>query len=192
MKWLSLFTLLSLMNLASAESFNYSIKKSTIRLDYSGLAVQTKVVPSDIGRINNFTSNKANNLLTLYLSPAAYQGTNLQSAWLNLAVDPSILDAKSCYQDTYYGPIINLDKTRRVQNNNWYFAPSLQGKGDAASHRVINTETYRLYKNNNCYEVVLGAVSVERSTIKQKNKKEFNSKKIFDKLGEIFNRLQIN
>lgn len=180
-------------NLASAASYNYSSGQKNIKLDYTGLAVQTKEVPSYIGVINNFTSNKARNLVTLYLTPASYKGTNLQSAWMNLAVDASITDETNCYQTSYYGTPTKLDKIRTVQNNNWHYAQSLQGQSDAAMHHVINTETYRLYKNNTCYEVVLGAVSVERSVLANPNSvKNFNSKNIFDKLGAIFNRLQIN
>lgn len=162
-------------------------KTKKISLDYTGLSMQTKTPASYIPAQNSLVAGTSN-LFTLYLNPAIYKGTNLESAWFNLAVS-SQTDKTTCYDNALAGN--NYDQIRNVQGNSWHYALP-NPKGSAAAGHSALTETYRLYKNSMCYEVALGLSATNRQNLANPNSvKEYDAKKMANYLGAVFNKLQV-
>lgn len=160
-----------------------------ISLDYSGLSMQAETPGSYIPPQNNF-SGEIPNLLTLYLNPSIYKGTNLESGWFNLATAP-YKNADACYDRVATENKRFYNQARKVQGNTWYYGlPNPQGSA-AAGHSAL-VETYRLYKDNTCYEVALGLSGFNRQNLENpETVKEYDAKKMANYLGAVFNRLQI-
>jgi hypothetical protein len=170
---------------SNTETFTDSARN--ISLDYSNLNVQTTAPSSYIPAQNNFPAN-GNNLLALHLNPSKYSGTNVESAWFNLSVNPT-LNQQTCYSATAGRTGIAYNQTRSVQGNAWHYSlPNPSGDG-AAGHSE-STETYRLYKNNLCYETRLGVSSFNRQNLENPNSvKDYDLQVLFGYLGAVFNKL---
>ncbi|GEM_PF-6844882 len=135
--------------------------------------------------------NQVVEITRLYLKPSIYKGTNLESAIFLLSADFAITSADECYDASTTEKQISLTKKRKVMGNSWHYTSPHPGGGAAAGHSSY-TELYRLFKNNTCYEVVLGTSDFNRSGLDNPNSiKEYNFKKVMSRLGAVFNRLQI-
>lgn len=174
--------------LAFAAAQIYTNLNYKLSLNYSGLNMQTKVVSSYIPVDSNLNGD---NLLTLYLKPSIYKGTNLEAALINIAVSKEY-SSSTCYNltstDQNSGPYIH---TRKVQGNAWHYALPNPKRSGAAGHSA-SIETYRLFKNNTCYETILQLSDFNRGNLDNPNSvKPYNEKKIFNFLGAVFNRLKV-
>lgn len=167
----------------------YDNEPYQIHLDYTGLPVQNEAPTSYIPAQNDLSSDIANTF-SLYLNPSFASGTNLESAWFNLAIDPN-RGQTSCYTSSADTRLKDFDKIRKVQNNNWHYATP-NPLGDAAAGHQSLRETYRLYKNSVCYEVVLGTSDFNRQNLENPDSvKEYNAEQIFGVLGSVFNNLEV-
>lgn len=174
----------------SANSTIFTNPQYKVSLDYTGLSMVTKAPSSYIPTQNNF-GQYGNDLLSLYLNPSVYKGTNLESGWVNLAVNNK-LDIKGCYAKLANAERLSaFTQKRLVQGNTWYY-PLPNPIGGAAAGHQGETETYRMYKNNSCYEVVLGLSKFTRENLENPDSvKEVDIPKIFNYLGAVFNKLQV-
>ena len=177
----------------------YSNVDYKVKLDYSGLPVQTAVVGSYIPLGDNLGSEKTSDLVMLYLKPYTYRGTNLEAAAFVLSASNTLSSAQACYTissdssvpNAQPGPVVTLNKLRVVRGNKWHYAkPNPHGLGAALSHSG-EAELYRLFKHGICYEVVLGAVDHTANIAENAHEKQWSGKKIFNYLGAVFNRLRI-
>ncbi len=196
-KYLLVFTILALpifslmpSTATAAQSFTDSNYK--VSLNYSGLNMQTGIVSTYIP-VQSSLSDSTANLLTLYLKPSIYKGTNLEAAVFNLAVNKGYPDSTSCYN--YYnsgdGQPVSFNKIRKVQGNSWHYALP-NPRGSAALGHSAATEMYRLYKNSSCYEVILQISDFSRSNLDNpKSVQPYSEKKVFNRLGAVFNRLKV-
>lgn len=165
-----------------------------VSLNYSGLPVQAEKVSSYIPA-ESFLTEQSNILLTLFVKPSTYVGTNLEAAWFNLSVGQA--NQSACYKHintdgTNVYSTFQLNKIRKVMRNEWHYTEPHPISGAGLGH-TASGELYRLYKNNICYEVVLGASDYNRQNLEKPDSvKEYNAKQIFNNLGGVFNRLEID
>ena len=163
-------------------------------LNYAGLPVQEKEIASYIPP-QSYLGSSTETLLTLYLNPTVYEGTNLENGSLRLSANAT-LTQDECYRyqnkDSFivYATYV-LDRSRSVQGNSWHYTDPQPLGGAALGHQSAG-ELYRLYKNRTCFEVVLQLSTVSRANFDNPDSlKEANSTKMFNYLGAAFNRLQI-
>jgi len=163
-------------------------------LNYAGLPVQEKEIASYIPP-QSYLRSSTQTLLTLYLNPTVYEGTNLENGSLRLSANGTLTQDKCYrYQNTdgvnVYATYV-LDRTRTVQGNSWRYTDPQPLGGAALGHQSAG-ELYRLYKNRTCFEVVLQLSTVSRANFDNPDfLKEANTTKMFNYLGATFNRLQI-
>jgi hypothetical protein len=162
-----------------------------INLNYNGLNMVTNTPGSYIPAQSNF-GDDGTDVSVLYLDPSIYKGTNLESAWFNLAIN-SKLDSKGCYAKlTYDSSLSAFTQKRIVQGNTWYYPTPNPTEDAGAGHQGL-FETYRLFKNNLCYEARLGLSKFTRENLENPNSiKEIDVNKTFGELGAVFNKLQVN
>ncbi len=173
---------------ASAQNVFVDTSKK-ISLDYSNQPVVTTAPTSYIPAQSNFPAD-GNNLLNLYLDPATYSGTNVESGWFNLAINQN-LDKNGCYSATTGRTGVIYNRIRTVQGNAWYYSQPNPATDGAAGHNS-SRETYRLFKNNMCYEVSLGISSFNRHNLADPDSvKDYDQQKLFGYLGAVFNQLKI-
>jgi hypothetical protein len=179
------FFALAPSTVAAAQNFNNPDYK--VSLNYSGLNMQTESTPTYIP-VENSLGDSTVNLFTLYLKPSIYKGTNLEAAVFNLAANRHV---DNCYSATANGQAVMFSKIRKVQGNSWHYALP-NPRGSAAAGHGASTETYRLYKNNTCYEATLQISDFNRLNLDNPNSVwPYSEKKVFNRLGAVFNRLKV-
>ena len=194
-----LFGSILLTTLAATPTFAFaaSVYRNThfgVVLNDSGLPVQNKEVGSYIPP-QTYLGSSTETLLTLYVKPSVYEGTNLENGSLRLSAK-TMLRQDDCYlyQATDGITIIAnhaLNRIRRVQGNSWHYTDPQPLSGAALGHQTMG-ELYRLYRNNICFEVVLQLSTVSRANLASPDSvKEVNTTKMFNYLGAAFNRLRI-
>lgn len=163
----------------------YTNREYKVSLNYSGLNMQTTEVGGYIPAPGMTEDSNATKLLSLYLKPSIYKGTTLESASFNLLASKNV-DETTCYDNALAGVMYN--QIRRVQGNRWHYA-NPNPRGGAGAGHTGNTETYRLYKNSTCYQVTLHTSAMSDGT--DTGKVKYSEKRVFNRLGAVFNRLKV-
>ncbi|HEX3096009.1 MAG TPA: hypothetical protein VHQ20_02725 [Patescibacteria group bacterium] len=160
-----------------------------ISLNYGDLIDNSK--SSYVPAQNSFPGS-AQDLYTGYVKPESYKGTNLESAWFNLAIrDGSTFSQAQCYAKPSQENISAFTQKRVVQGNVWLYGNPNPSSDAGAGHQA-EYETYRLYKNNICYEVKLGLSKYNRQNLENPDSvKEIDTTKIFNQLGAVFNTVLV-